>query len=127
MGRLLCADGSNKYTTEQIGDEDDADDNIRELVLRKQVYTVFYEASILSITRQSAILKALADKRGKNKFMSHSVYYADSMNGSRKSGRPLKVEHCVILNAFVSLVDQDRIDEIKDLADSMEIQKWKIK
>ena len=45
------------------------------------------------------------------------------MNGSRKSERPLKVEHCVVLSAFVSLVDQDMMDEIKELADSVEIQK----
>ena len=43
--------------------------------------------------------------------MSHSVY-ADSMNGVRKSQKPLKVEHCMVLNAFLYLDDQDRMDEI---------------
>ena len=46
------------------------------------------------------------------------------MNGSRKSERPLNVEYCVVLSAlFVSLVDQDMMEEIKELADSVEIQK----
>jgi hypothetical protein len=45
------------------------------------------------------------------------------MNGSRKSERPQKVEQCVILNAFVSSVDQDRMKDIKELADSVKIQK----
>ena len=54
--------------------------------------------------------------------MSHSLY-AEWMNGSRKAQRPLKVEYCVVLNAFVSLVDQDRMDEIKELVDSLENRK----
>ena len=81
LGHLLCADESslvgNKSTAEQIGDGDDADHNIHELVLRKRVYTAFYKASILSIIRQFAILKALADKMGRNKFMSHFICRLD--------------------------------------------------
>ena len=126
LGQLLCADESlllgNESTAEQIGDEDDADHNIHELVLRKRVYTAFYKASILSIIRQWSILKALAAKMDSNKFMSHSLY-AEWMSGSRKAQRPLKVEYCVVLNAFVSLVDQDRMDEIKELVDSLENRK----
>ena len=56
LGHLLRADESSmvcyKSTEEQIGYEDDADDNIHELVLRKRVYSSFYKASILSISRQ---------------------------------------------------------------------------
>lgn len=120
LGNLLSGDGGlmgNDIPVEEIAEEgrmENNGNNIRDLVLRRRVYTAFYKASILSLRRQATILKAYAEEMG-IKFMSYGGY-ADWLNGVRKSERPLKDDYWNVMNSFILLVDEGRIDEIRELA-----------